>query len=456
MPTEVTAAAVHDALAVTGEQRLDGAEPVRAALESLGWDGEGTLRLRRYDVQRFLWYTLPRKFIAPLEQKREVAESLAVILEQLGGRAANYAAICRDPRTRELLRAWGADDPAAWEQFHALMADSGLEPPDTDLLSWGQVMGLDEASAREQIVTALEEAIEAGTLTPHARGFARMRSQVVDAALQAPLLGGDGDSRIDAIHAERLGHWLGRDTPRAGSDRRLILAPVAELIESVPPSIDPAEARMAVTPALWLLERGSDGIALTQTGALNRALVREAAERFPGWWDGAIYGPPHQEADLVLLEELHHEVRHLRLLRRTGRRLLITSRGRHMLADPPGLLSALARDLLTGADFRAACAELVVALLLAGYQADWSEPLAEAIQPTINAAGWRSNGEPPDVRAIAWTISDFIRPATACGLIEIQDRSPRSREPLAITRAGRPALVAALRSRALAPRTGPY
>ena len=53
----------------------------------------------------------------------------------------------------------------------------------------------------------------------------------------------------------------------------------------------------ATAPARWLLEAGADGgVALTATYALARAVVREAAERWPGWWDAELFGPPHREA----------------------------------------------------------------------------------------------------------------------------------------------------------------
>jgi hypothetical protein len=119
-------------------------------------------------------------------------------------------------------------------------------------------------------------------------------------------------------------------------------------------------------------------------------------------------------------------------------------------------LLALATDLLAGDDFRSACAELAVALLLAGFEADWSEPIARGVHPAIVAEGWQSADEPPGVRDVSWAIADFIRPATAAGLIERQGDFPFHREPLVLSVAGRAALIAALRARALAPRKMPY
>jgi len=456
MPVELTEDALRDALAVAGEWDEDGAHSAHAALEWMGWEGEGPLLLRRYDVQLFVWYTLPRKLLTTLDHKREAADALARTLERIGGRAASYAELCRSHETEELLRAWENEDPAAWPQFRELLEGSGLEPPDTDLLAWGQVMGYVEACAREQVATALEQAVEDGLLSPGAPGFRRRQAEVANRALLAPLEGEDGRSRLEAVYAERLEHWLDRGRTRGSDERSSIIQPIADVMTSQPPTIDLDAARLALAPALWLLKLGDDGIALTQTGALNRALVREAADRWQGWWNAEIHGPPHRETDVTLLHELHQLLRRLRLLRRSGRRLVTTARGRKLFADPPALLLAIATDLLAGNDFRAACSELAVALLLAGFEADWSEPIARQIQPAIVAEGWQSDGEPPGVRDVSWAIADFIRPATAAGLIERQRDFPFHREPLVLSAAGRAALISGLRARALAPRKGPY
>jgi hypothetical protein len=217
------------------------------------------------------------------------------------GRAASYADVCRSPETHELLRAWEAEDPAAWETFRDLLDGSGIEPPDTDLLAWGGVMGLEEARVREQVATALEEAIEVGDLTPGARGFRRRQAEVVEAALHQPWDGDDGRSCLKAVHNERLERWLQRGPGRDRDARGAIVDRVAAVVSDEPPPIDPDAARSALEPTLWLLEQAEDGIALTQTGALNRALVREVAERWPSWWAADLFGPPHREDDVTPL-----------------------------------------------------------------------------------------------------------------------------------------------------------
>jgi hypothetical protein len=121
----------------------------------------------------------------------------------------------------------------------------------------------------------------------------------------------------------------------------------------------PAEA--ATAPARWLLGVAADGgVPLTQTHALARALVREAAERWPQWWDADLFGPPHREADLAVLEGLHEGLRRLRLVRRRGRKLYATARGRELAADPVALLRTLATDLGGGDPFTEMVADEIV------------------------------------------------------------------------------------------------
>ncbi|MGH2945185.1 MAG: hypothetical protein ACRDPC_02765 [Solirubrobacteraceae bacterium] len=214
---------------------------------------------------------------------------MARTLERLGGGAAGYADVCHSPETDELLCAWEGDDPSAWRRFRELLDGSGIEPPDTDLLAWGRVMGLEEARVREQVATALERAIEAARLTPGEPGFRRRQAEVAEAALREPWDGDDGRSPLEVVRAERLERWLERGHTRGSGERRAIVDRVAALVAAEPPEIDPDGARAALAPALWLLERADGGIALTQTGALSRALVREVAGRWPAWWNAELF-----------------------------------------------------------------------------------------------------------------------------------------------------------------------
>ena len=457
MPVELTERALRDVVAVMGEWDKEGARAAQSALEWMGWEDEGSLLLRRYDVQLFAWYTLPRKLLTSLESKREAAEALALTLERLGGRAASYAEVCRSTETDELLCAWEAEDPSAPRRLRELLDRSGIEPPDTELLAWGSVMGLEEARVREQVATALEQAIEDGRLSPGTPGFRRRQAEIADAALHEPSDADTAGSRLQVVRSERIERWVRRGNTRGNAERGAIIEPVVALVAAEPASVDPDSARTALAPAVWLLEQATDGIALTQTGALNRALVREVAERWPSWWRADLFGPPNRQDDMALLCELNELLRHLRLVRRRGHQIVSTARGRKLQADPSALLLALARELLAGEDFRAACAELAAALILDGTVASYSGALANRIHPAIVAEGWQAAGEPPDARSVSWAVADFLRPAEAIGLFKHAESGSRLRpDPLILTDAGRAALISGLRERALAPARGLY
>jgi hypothetical protein len=456
VPVELTERALRDALAVVGEHDLDAARTAEAALAWIGWERHGPLLLRRYDVQLLVWYALPHEVVPSLELKREAAAALARTLEYVGGRAATYAQVCRAPETEQLLCAWEDDDPDAWRRFRELLEGSGLEPPDTDLLAWSQMMGPAEARVREQVATALEVAIEDGRLTPGATGFRRRQAQVAKAALREPWEEDDALTRLQVVQAERLERWLAHGRWDGGPERRAILEPVAAVLFVDTPPIEPVIASNALAPALWLLERGQDGIALTKTGALNRALVREVVKRWPGWWYREPSGPPYREDDVALLRELHALLLRSGLFRRTGRQIITTRRGRKLRDDPAALLAALSGALLGGEGFAVSCAELASALILSGAIVDYSGAIAAQIHPAILAEGWRYESLRPTELDVRWALMDFLRRAEAIGLVELVPGTTRlSSGHLALTAAGLMGLVTALRARALAPITTP-
>jgi hypothetical protein len=87
LPIELSSAALGGALARLGEHDLEAPRDVEGALEWMAGreDPEAPLLLRRYDLQVFLWYQLPRKWLIPLDDKRRVAARLGRFLELIGG-----------------------------------------------------------------------------------------------------------------------------------------------------------------------------------------------------------------------------------------------------------------------------------------------------------------------------------------------------------------------------------
>lgn len=181
----------------------------------------------------------------------------------------------------------------------------------------------------------------------------------------------------------------------------------------------------ATAPARWLLDAGVEGVALTQTYALARAVVREGAERWPGWWDAETFGPPHREADVRVLEELREGLRRLGLVRRRGRRLFSTRRGRELAQDPDALLRVLADDLGRGDEFTGVVAEAIADSLASGERSH--DELASAAAVGARRGRWADeDGRPPSPRDLSWVVSEVLCRGEAYGLIE---RRPDPGEP---------------------------
>lgn len=202
----------------------------------------------------------------------------------------------------------------------------------------------------------------------------------------------------------------------------------------------------ATAAARWLLDMGVDGIALTETHVLARAVVREGAERWPQWWDAELFGPPHREADVRVLAELREGLRRLGLVRRRGRRLLSTKRGRELAQDPDALVQTLGDDLGGGDEFAEVVAEAVADALAAG-ERDHDE-LAEAAATAARHGRWAdADGRPPNARDLSWEVSEVLCRGEAYGLIERRPdpQEPRWHSHLALTDVGAKVLAVSRR-----------
>ncbi|MEA2369769.1 MAG: hypothetical protein QOH12_163 [Solirubrobacteraceae bacterium] len=182
---------------------------------------------------------------------------------------------------------------------------------------------------------------------------------------------------------------------------------------------EPDPVAADASPGVWLLAAAAgDGVALTQTYALGRKVVREAAERWPDWWDTEMVGPPYQEAELAPLELLDHGLRRLRLVRRRGALLLATVRGKALTTDEPALLRVLAADLGGGDRFGETIAGLVVDML-ARDGACMHDQLDAAAWTLVARGGWRDgHGKLPARRDIDAVVSEILWRGTGYGLIE--------------------------------------
>lgn len=433
-----------------GEHDLEAPADVEGALELVAGreDAEEPVEISRYDLQLFLWYQLPCKLLAPLEVKRAVAERLGRFLKLAGDGATNYAELCTSEQTMAMLRAWEDEAPAAVERLREALEASGLEPPDTDALRWRSMMGFEEARLRDRVARELEQWVEREGVDPGARGFNRRQGALVTEFLQRPQAELDGRTPLDAIVEERLESWA----LDGGAAHREFVAPVVPTLKTPRALESPPDADDPLRTLVWLLAEGKEGIGLTQTGALNRALVRASVERFPAWWRMEM-GPPHREDEVTGLCEVHDLARRMRLLRKTGRTLVTTKRGRSLLGDPAALRAAVAPHLLAAEGFAGAVQELAAAALLDGGPVVDRDELLTRVHAAIVAEGWNAAGEPPDVRDVHIYTWDAIRLVEALELLTYEHEYDRethtSRGELTVTPAGREALRLALRARAV-------
>lgn len=416
------------------------AQNAEAGLQALT-AGEGFEGVTQQDLQYFLWYTLPKKFLAPLDAQLDVADALGRLLEMAG--LPRYAAICRSETTRDCIKAWEKGDGFA--AYQRAQKASGVEPPDIEELTWGTYFGGQESAALHGAGAALEMAILAGDLEPGAPGWTKTQKEITRAWVTTSNAAFEGNTPLEAVHAERMEDWL-----RGRSDaRRSLLEAVAPRL--MDPVAVPKDAETSLEPLRWFLSAAEQGITLTQKHNLGRAFVHEAAARY-NWWD--FFHRLTTELEVPYLYELHHFARRLKLVRRKGRNLLLAPAGRRGLQDVERLWRAVARGLFTGEDFEQAVAELVFSLLIIEGEMEADE-IEARIAPILAEQGWSTRGEgggrmPIDERGAAMGMWDVTKIAVPLGMMaEDGDWHDRS---LALTDFGLATGLEGLRARSVAPR----
>lgn len=333
------------------------AEGVRPAVEHLvGGPVERVplSNVNQSDLQHFLWWVLPGEWHADGEYDRhEIAWALGDLFDAAG--VKRYAEICRGQRTHAVLAAWRRSVEEGRRASDAAEHEAGVRPPETDLLTFGEVMGPEEARVHAAVTELLEAAIVEGRLDPAARGFRGAARTTVERFLRAPP--GSEESPVTRVRLERAAFWA----------HRLGDAPVwKELL----PRLDaeprtPARPDLAVTEAAALLEAVGDGVALTKSGYLPPALALALDARF-GWSEDYGHARPRGESEIPPLGFLNEHLQAQRLLTRRGNRLTMSARGGRAAGDPEELWKTLATPAprwRTG--FQADAVAITAALLLA-------------------------------------------------------------------------------------------
>lgn len=437
---------VAEALRRLAEQDRDAASYAVEAWSDLAADG-GPEAVGQRHLQEFLWYRLPRAFLADDEEHVAIAEALGRLLEELD--LPRLAAICRSEETRDILQAWHREAREGFAAFEAAADRSGVEPPDTDDLAWGSMMTLEEAQARDHVGQRLEEAIVEERLRPGRSGWRRKQRALTETALDESLPGHPtGETWRQALTTARVQAWIDRSGAASASRRRLIDPLEPQLLHPVEV---PDGAAEVTEPLRWLLARARDeGLPLTERGNLGRALVQEAQRRFgfEDWWFKDRL--PSSELDVMTLMRWHELLRAQRWVRRRGRTLHATKAGEALADDVEAAWRALAAALAADDGFVGFIEEAAF-LVLASEPRRGAKAFMEELVALAAEAGWRDrdHGGPPDVDAVSRTAWPLLGRLEDFGLLEPHRAGPVERL-LVLTPPGQATAVEALRARAVA------
>lgn len=431
-----------DAVIAAVEQHDPGlARWMRMAADGMTAD-EGEELISQASLQAFLWYEVPRKY--PEDTWRRLADGAAVLLSLLG--LDRYAAIARSPTTASILDAWERAPAQGFARFRSARSASGVEPPDTELLSWGSVMGMEEVIAAHSVERALEHAITAGELRPGLGAWRRAAVDICNRTLLGSPVGFDGKSLVRAVLEERADTWILTARPET------LRAWREKARGRTAPDVQPSDVTAAVAPMQWLLETCRAGVTLTQAGYLPPTMARDAADRF-GWWEWP--GGPRTEADVHQIGVLRETAARLRLISKRSRRLAVTKRGAGLVDDTVGLWRAIATTLACEDEYLAMLSELVAHRLLDGPAVDGA--LEHDIGPIVAEQGWAAGGVRVSAHQAGLAVHRALYHWRLFGLLdEVRPRWEGGQRTVssvaALNAAGRSTAIAFLRARATAPR----
>lgn len=435
---------VEAALAALRHEDAGTAADAEAALDWLIGD-LGPEQLSQDQLQTFLWYALPMKFLTDADHNRRIALALGRALDLLG--LPRYAAMCSSITTSEVLDAYERSDADGRKAFRRALDSSGIRPPDLDEFEWGAVMGVQEAAAESSVAELLELAIVDRALVPGASGWKSRQQELTRAYLTTSRIELNGRTLLDAIRAERVDSWLG---PHRDSARQRILDPIVALVRT---ATGPPDGMDDPLPSLrWLLSELAGGQPLTQTGNLNRAFVQRAAARFDS--EGFLaFSAPRGEHDVYDLQQTRELAQRARLIRRSGRRLMLTAKGHAALADPTLLWRAAAGQLLPAHPFERAVGELTLALLVESAEVT-RKTLIAVLGDAVRDGGWRGalTGDVPGEHDISWAYHATVNLLRALSLLAGPTRWD---SPYSLSEVGRSLALAALHHRAAGPRSSP-
>ena len=391
-------------------------------------------------VQDFCWHDLPCE---DLDDSEALAAGLARLLELL--QMPRHAAVCRSLVTSKILEAYWTDEDEGVKAYRRAAAASGLVPPALPGFEWGgEEKPPAEAAAWQSAARMLEDAVTTGTLLPGAQGWKGRQHQLTQVHLDAPHPELGGQSLAEAVIAERIDAWAdGYDSP---TREEVISAISGRMLH--PARFPKQDATAPPSRWQWFLGQLDSGISLTQNGNIGRAFVRANAARF-GWDFDHL---PSFDHDLDGLDMLRTMAARLRLACQSGRKLILTPRGRRLVGDRAALWQATARLLVSDREFEAFCGELFLALLLPGKTLPGDEVKSVIAKAVAEAEFVILPYEtPPDIHGVSGAVNYTIYRCRALGLFANEAESRRLDRAYQLTPTGVATALAALRARAAGP-----
>lgn len=395
-------------------------------------------RVTRYDVQGVCWGALPLLARKPesaaiIGDRHEAAGILGELLDLLN--YPHYADICRGDITRKILDA--AEDV---DRCTALSSqawhESGVQPPNTPVLTWGEIRGPVEQAVHAATGRILEEAIDNGTIDLTYRDVEAVRIGLTMKVLSSPAEELPG-TWYTQIFDERLTTWL----TYGGSQTR------RELLVRIRPEVARAPELSVCheLPALQvLLDACEDGVRLTRNGYLPTALVRDLVELTPACADYPETG--RSESSFPPLGNLRQLAVELGLVRRVGNRLLLTAAGQDRVNDPETFVAAIGEALVArDSSLRGVIQEVVFAVLLLEETLDLDR-LLDKVAVVVDEEGWGAAGLGVSAQELSRDFGMlFLRRLHILDVLEVHEAGRR----VGLTEAGLAATRWALRARVM-------
>ena len=161
-------------------QRDPDAAPLVEAVADGLTAGEGTDAVHQAAVQQYLWVDVPAAW--PDDAWDEIVAGAAILFDELG--FDRYAGIARSSRTAEVLAAWRASSRAGRKAFCGA-AGVGGRAPDKGLLTWA-TSSVRRGAGPHGGRAGLEQAIDAGDLTPGAAAWKAAAGEVTERPQRRP------------------------------------------------------------------------------------------------------------------------------------------------------------------------------------------------------------------------------------------------------------------------------